>query len=170
MSLVRRLMLALMLALAAPAYAADAPAARTRGVPYTLPHWFKASFLDFRDELRDARNRKRHVMVFLHLDECPYCERMLRENFTAGDNRRFMEQHFDVIAVNVRGDLDLVWSDGAAYTERTLARHLNAFATPTLVFLGHDGKVVLKLTGYRDQRALRESLEYVQSERYRREP
>ena len=139
----------------------------TGGVAYTLPQWFKPSFLHFKDDVAEARKQGKHVMVFLHLDDCPYCAKMLQENFASGDNRAFMQKHFDVIAVNVRGGLEVVWTDGATYTERSLARRLKVFGTPTIVFLGLDGAKVLQLGGYRDPRALRHALEFVQSGSYR---
>jgi len=159
---------AVTMALAAPESTAAAGGEVTGGERYSLPGWFKPSFLDFPEELLEARKRGRHVLVFIHLDECPYCARMLRESFTQGENRLFLQRHFDVVAINVRGSLDVTWVDGAKYSERTLARHLKVFGTPTLVFVGWDGKVVLTLTGYRDPGALRIALEYVHSDSYRK--
>jgi len=161
---------ALMLAVAGSAGAETAPGKMKGGVTYSLPPWFKSSFLHFHDDVEEARQQGRHVMVFLHLDQCPYCARMLRENFVSGESREFMQKHFDVIGVDIRGGAEVVWIDGATYTERALAGKLKAFATPTLVFLDLDGSQVLQLTGYRDPRALRAALEYVQSKRYRSQP
>jgi len=138
----------------------------TGGIIYELPHWFKSSFLDFGEEIDDAREQGKHVMAFMHLDECPYCARMLAENFQEGDNKDFMERYFDVIGINVRGDLDVAWIDGSTYTEKELALRLNAIATPTIVFIDLDGNKVLQLNGYRDPRSFRYALEYVQGRRY----
>ena len=161
----------LLLAPAGLAAAADpAPGKLKGGEIYTLPQWFKPSFLDFPEDVAEARKQGKHVMVFMHLDECPYCARMLKESFVAGDNRAFMQKHFDVIGVNVRGSTEATWTDGTKYTERTLTRHLRTFGTPTIVFLDLQGKVVLQLGGYRDPRTLREALEYVQSGSYRDRP
>lgn len=157
---------ALLLAPAAPAGAQGAPGRLTGGVAYTLPQWFKPSFLDFKDDVAEAAKQGRHVMVFVHLDECPYCAKMLAENFVSGENHDFMRKHFDVIAINVRGGLDVTWVDGVRYTERSLTRHLKVFGTPTLVFLGQDGSIALQLSGYRDPRALRDALAFVQSRGY----
>jgi thioredoxin-related protein len=157
---------ALMLALVAPIYA-DTPRGQMKGgVRYTLPAWFKGSFLHFQDDVDEARKLGRHVMVFLHLEECPYCDRMLKENFTSGETRDFIQKHFDVIGVNIRGDVETVWIDGKTYTERQLAGLLRAFGTPTIVFLDLDGKKLLQLTGYRDPRAFRQALDYVQTGSY----
>jgi len=162
-------LLALTLIAAGPAGADTRPGRVTGGKAYALAPWFKASFLDFRADVEEAREQGRQVMVFLHLDECPYCARMLAEDFHSGANREFMQKHFDVIAVNVQGSLSLTWTDGAAYTERTLARHLKTIATPTIVLLGEDGTNVLQLTGYRDPAAFRHALEFVQSRSYRKQ-
>lgn len=151
----------------APASAETAPGKLTGGEVYHLPQWFKSSFLDFQSDLDEAREAGKHVMVFMHLDECPYCARMLRENFVGGGTRDFTEKHFDVIGINVRGDLEVTWIDGFSYTERELSDHLNQVATPTIVFLDLDGNKVLQLNGYRDPRALKLALEYVQGKRYR---
>jgi thioredoxin-related protein len=161
---------ALMLAASGPAGAAEEPAAPNVGVPYTLPEWFKPSFLDFRQDVAEARKQGRQVVVFFHLENCPFCARMLKDNFTSGANHDFIRKHFDVIAVDVRGSLEAKWVDGETYTERGLAVHLGVRGTPTLVFLDLDGKNVLQLAGYRDPRALRAALDYVQSQRYRSGP
>lgn len=159
----------LTLAAAGPAGAAAAPE-RPSPVAYTLPEWFQPSFLDFRRDVAEARQRGRHVMIFLHLDDCPYCARLLKENFVSGDNHDFMREHFDVIAVNVRGSLDVQWIDGVTYTEKGLAEHLKIRGTPTIIFLDQDAKMVLRIRGYREPRALRAALNYVQSRSYRSRP
>lgn len=167
MRLVFLLVAALMLGFAPPALSQAEPGKLKGGVKYSLPQWFKASLLDFKEDVEEARRQGRHVMVFLHLDECPYCERMLRESFVRGDTHDFMRRHFDVVAINVRGAMEVSWIDGATYTEQALARKLKVFGTPTIVFLGHDGDMVLKTAGYRDPGALRAALEYVQGRHYR---
>jgi thioredoxin-related protein len=137
------------------------------GMAYSLPEWFQQSFLVFRDDVEEARKQGKHVMVFFHLDECPYCARMLKENFVSGSTREFIDTNFDVIGINVLGSLKVAWIDGTTYTEKALAAKLNAVATPTIVFLGLDGTKVLQLTGYRDPRALRYALTYVRTRSYR---
>ncbi|MBE0612863.1 MAG: thioredoxin fold domain-containing protein [Burkholderiales bacterium] len=160
------LVVALSLMAAGPAAADSSPGKLKGGAVYALPPWFKASFMDLRSDIEEANDRDKHVMLFLHLDECPYCARMLKESFTSGSRREFIEKNFDVIGVNVQGSLEVTWVDGTKYTERTLSRYLRTFATPTIVFLGADGKKVLQITGYRDPGALRDALEYVKSKSY----
>ena len=157
----------LWLAAACVAAAQTTPGRLTGGIKYSLPDWFKPSLLDLREDVAEARGQGRHVLLFLHLDECPYCERMLRESFSRGETHDYLRQHFDVIGINVRGAQEVTWIDGAAATEQALARRLKVFGTPTLVFLGRDGGVALKIAGYREPGALRQALEFVQGGHYR---
>lgn len=154
-----------LLAAAQPAGQVSDPEKPVTGIAYTLPQWFKSSFLDFRQDVAEARKQGRHVMVFLHLENCPFCARLLEENFVSGDNHDIMRKHFDVIAVDARGSLDVTWTDGVAYTERTLTRHLGVRGTPTLIFLGEDGRQVARLNGYQDPGTLRSTLEFVRRKR-----
>ena len=139
----------------------------TGGQAYTIPAWFKLTFLDFRRDIKEAKKRNRHILIFLHLDACPYCARMLKENFQQGDIRKFMEKNFDAIAINIRGDREVVWIDNANYSEQTLSQKLGIYATPTILFLSPTGKIVFRLDGYRKPRALRYVLDYVHERQYR---
>jgi thioredoxin-related protein len=150
-----------------PNYAAEGGV--TGGVIYDLPSWFKSSFLDFEDEVEESKSKGKHLMAFMHLDECPYCNRMLKENFVEGSSASFMKNNYEVIGINVRGDLDVTWIDGVTYTEKELAEHLKTIATPTIVFLDFDGNKVLQLNGYRDPTSFRYALDYVQSKQYYKE-
>ena len=108
-------------------------------------------------------------MVFMHLEECPYCVRMLKENFVSGERRDWIQKHFDVIDVDIRGARELVWVDGVSHTERSLATQLKIVATPAIIIFDHEGNKVLHLNGYRDPRAFGQALDYVQAKHYRRE-
>jgi len=74
---------------------------------------------------------------------------LLQDNFTEGGNREKIEGKFDVIAINVRGDLPVNWIDGTVYTEKQLARKLGVFATPAVLIMGPKPEVIKKIMGYK---------------------
>ncbi len=133
---------------------------------YALPNWFKFSFLEIQDDIRDANQSNKHVMLFMHIDRCPYCTAMLKDNFRTGENYRFMRKHFDVIALNIRGDREVVWDKNTTYTEKTLAQILNVIATPTIVFLNAKSEKVYQMNGYRKAAAFKHVLHYVKDKQY----
>lgn len=116
---------------------------------YELPGWFKQTFLEIPVDIQDAHTRGKKLLIFFHLDDCPYCAYLLQENFTEGPNREKIESKFDVIAINIRGDLPVNWIDGSVYSEKQLARKLGVFATPAVLVMGSLPNVSKKIVGYK---------------------
>ena len=158
-----------LLTLDGPVLAETTPGHVTGGRAHALPGWFKPSFLNFRDDVDEARKSSRHLLVFMDLNDCPYCARTLDENFRQGENMEFIRKHFDVVAVNIRGASEVTWIDGTTSTEQELATKLKVVGTPALLFIDPDGNKVLQLTGYRTPPTLRLALEFVNDKAYRTE-
>ncbi len=128
--------LALLCALVHPSYAAE------------MPDWFAETLLDASDEASDATKAGKRVMLYFWLTGCPYCERMTRETFTEPALAARLKRDFVPIGINVRGDRDIIWTDGTTRTEKTLTAALKVRGTPTMLFLDGRGAVALRLTGY----------------------
>lgn len=133
---------------------------------YTIPGWFKESFLEIQEDINDAKDNNKHVMLFMHIDRCPYCTRMLEENFRRGDSKDFIEKYFDVIPLNIRGDREIQWDEKTTYTEKQLARNLKVHFTPTIIFLDSSGKKVFQMNGYRKPAAFKHVLNYIKDKQY----
>lgn len=118
-------------------------------VHYELPAWFKQSFLDIPADIQDANGRGKKLLLFFHLADCPYCAYLLSENFAEGVNRELIESRFDVVAINVRGDLPVNWIDGISYSEKQLARKLGVYATPAILVMDPKPDIVKKVMGYK---------------------
>jgi thioredoxin-related protein len=152
-----------------PALAEPAPGRVTGGRAHDMPGWFKSSFLNFKEDVDEARQAGKHVLIFFDLNDCPYCTRVLDENFRQGENMEFTRKHFDVIAINLRGAQEVTWLDGSTMTEQALAQKLKVFGTPYLAFLSPEGNQVLQLNGYRTPTDVRHALEFVQTRAYRQQ-
>lgn len=141
----------------------------TGGAFYQIPGWFKESFLEIADDVIEANDSGKQVILFFHLDGCPYCQRTLEENFTHGPTKDFIQQHFDVIALNIRGDREIALNEDQSATEKELANTLKIQYTPTIVFLNSDNKPVLRLNGYRSPPAVKMALDYVSGHHYQQQ-
>jgi thioredoxin-related protein len=138
----------------------------TGGIAYEIPQWFKQSFLEIADDVSEADEANKHVLLFFHLNECPYCNRMLQENFNKEPLKSQIQSNFDSIAINIRGDREIAMTQDLTTTERELASALKIQYTPTIIFLNADNKTVLRLNGYRSPQALKQALDFVQSKSY----
>lgn len=112
------------------------------------PAWFKPSFLDIREDAQEADAAGKRLMLYFYQDGCPYCKKLLEDNFglraIVDKTRRYM----DVVAINMWGDREVTGFDGKATTEKRFAESLRVMFTPTLLFVDGDGKLIMRLNGY----------------------
>ncbi len=133
----------------------------------THPGWFKESFLDFEEDIAEAAAEGKRLVLYFHQDGCPYCNVLVEDNFENPGILSFMQANFDLIAINMWGDREVVQVGGHPFTEKTLAAALGVNFTPTLLFFSEDAEVVFRLDGYRPPDEFTHILTYVAEHRER---
>lgn len=137
------------------------------GKMHEIPSWFKQSFYDINEDVAEAKENNKHYMLFMDLEGCPYCTKMLNENFIAENgNKEFIQKYFDVVNINVKGSVEIVWDEDTTITEKDLAEKLKIQYSPTILFFNHDKEVVVRVNGYRNPAKFKNILEYVQGKHY----
>lgn len=112
------------------------------------PEWFAETLLDAREEAAEAARSGKRLMLYFWLAGCPYCERMTKETFRDPAVLERLKRGFVPVGVNVRGDRDIAWTDGATLTEKQLTAKLKVRGTPAIVFFDAGGEIALRLSGY----------------------
>jgi len=125
------------------------------------PAWFKESFLDLGEDIEEASSLDKRILLYFYQDGCPYCGKLLKDNFADAEIAAYSKQHFEVIAINMWGDREVTSADGQATTEKNFAKSLKVQFTPTLVFLNEQGKVLLRINGYFAPHKFMTALQYV---------
>lgn len=125
------------------------------------PDWFKESFLEFGDDIKEAATGGKRLLVMFHQDGCPYCNALVERNLSQRHIEEKVRKHFDVVAVNMWGDRELLTMGGKSYTEKSFAQALRVQFTPTLIFFDESGNVVLRLNGYLPPQRFETALDYV---------
>ncbi|MES9875026.1 MAG: thioredoxin fold domain-containing protein [Candidatus Sedimenticola sp. 6PFRAG7] len=142
------------------------PGKMTGGKQTQHPDWFKESFLDIAEDVEEAKDAEKHVILFMHLNNCPYCYKMTEENFKHAPYTDFIKENFDVIVINMKGDREVAFDENTSVTEKELAEMLKVMYTPTIVFLNPDNKTVARVNGYRSVPDFKHILDYVQEKSY----
>jgi len=159
---------AVLLLIAGAALAAESGEGRVIGIQSaTHPDWFKDSFLDITEDAEEAGMAGKHLILMMEMEGCPYCHKMVEENFANAPYREFIQEHFDVVAINVRGSLEVQVTADLSMTEREVAEHFGVRFTPTVVFVNPDNEAVAGVQGYRNVEDFQLVLEYVQEQAYR---
>ena len=130
------------------------------------PTWFKSSFLDIREDIAEAAELGKGTILYFHQDGCPYCEKLIKDNFTDGDIVEKTRKGFDVVAINLWGDKDVVDFSGNDTTEKQFSVDLKVMFTPTLLFVDPTGRVLLRMNGYFPKQRFTQALDYISAKKY----
>lgn len=133
-----------------------------------LPSWFKQSFLDISEDISEAGDENRFVIIYFHQDGCPYCAKLIEHNFRNKALVAILQKNFDVIEINMWGDRDLRDWQGREFSEKEFAKVMRVQFTPTLLFLDKTGQILLRLNGYQSIDKMTKILNYISSNSYQK--
>ena len=125
------------------------------------PSWFKDSFLNLKEDIDEARKNGKRVILMFTQNGCPYCSTLVERNLSQREIEATMKEKFDVVAVNLWGDKELVGLDGKTYTEKSYSAAQKIQFTPSLLFFDETGKTLLRLNGYVPPARLQAALDWV---------
>ena len=146
--------------------ASETMAAKVEGTgEYVMPSWFKNSFLDLRDDIKEASSSGKRVMIYFHQRGCPYCAQLINNNFSQKHIVDYAQKHFEVIEINMWGDRDVTGVDGKTLPEKKFAASQKVWFTPTIVFYDESGKVALRVNGYYPPEQFMAALKFVAEKR-----
>lgn len=134
------------------------------GLDHEIPGWFKESFLDLKEDATEAGDAGKHLLLFMTLNGCPYCTKMLEEVMQG--EKDYIQKYFDSIAINIRGARMVTPVDADEMTEKEFAGKMRVIFTPTILFLDGKGKQVFRINGLWTSEMFRHALDYVQSRSY----
>lgn len=125
------------------------------------PYWFKESFLDIADDIEEAKEEGKKLIIYFHQAGCPYCFNLIQQSFLDPQLSPFIQENFDVVALNLWGDREVTLPSGEVISEKALAIRWQIQFTPTLLFYGDKQEPVLRIDGYRNKAILAQILDYV---------
>jgi len=124
------------------------------------PAWFKNSFLNLDDDIAEAKESGKRLMIYFYQDGCPYCKKLIQDNFSQRHIADKTRKNFDVVSLNIWGDRTVSFS-GMEMIEKDFAARLKVMYTPTLIFFNEEGKAVLRANGYYHPAKFNAALDYV---------
>lgn len=124
------------------------------------PDWFKTSFMELEEDILEAKDAGKRLMLVFHQDGCPYCNVFVEKNLAQKDIEETIQQNFDVIEINMWGDREVTSVEGEEYTEKLFAEKLGVQFTPTVLFFDEEGQYRLRINGYYPPDKFRLALTY----------
>jgi thioredoxin-related protein len=133
MSLSRRSLLAGASALLAPLPAFASTLKLNDDGLYTKP-WFLESLLDLNDDLKEASDKGKRLVIMWELKGCPYCKKIHEINLADPAIETFIKDKFELLQLNIIGAREVTDFDGERLPEKAFARKYGVRATPTFQF------------------------------------
>ena len=133
------------------------------------PAWFKQSFLDLEEDVAEATEVGRRLLLYFYQDGCPYCSKWIEDLHDEAVADK-VQRGFDVVSINLWGDREVVDLQGEELTEKQLSESLKVMFTPTLIFLNESGEGVLRMNGYYPPHQFAAVLDYVSSHKEQETP
>jgi thioredoxin-related protein len=97
--------------------------------------WMSTTFKDIREDMADAADADKRLVLIIEQRGCIYCKKMHEEVFSDPQVADFISEHFMVVQYNMYGDEEVTDLDGEALPEKEAARKWRLLFTPTMVFL-----------------------------------
>ncbi|MGC6485598.1 MAG: thioredoxin family protein [Candidatus Puniceispirillales bacterium] len=98
--------------------------------------WYHQSFLEMEDDIIEALDEGKILMVKYDQKGCIYCEKIALEILSEPAINAFVREHFVVVQLDLYGNRDVTDLDGETMPENEMARKWGVVFTPTIYFVG----------------------------------
>lgn len=127
---------------------------------------FANDIIDINKKVEQAKEENKRLMFFFHIPNCPYCQRMLDENFKNEKILKLIDENFVFVDIYTANKNDIVLKDfkGSA---KEFAKHTGAIAYPATIFMDTNNKIFYKSIGYRNIQEYIYEITYLTSKSYK---
>ncbi|WP_238369397.1 thioredoxin family protein [Heliomarina baculiformis] len=97
--------------------------------------WMRDTFKDLREDLAEANEEGKRLVLFFEQRGCIYCTKMHTEVFPRPEIDSYIRENYFVVQLNLHGETEVTDFDGEAMSEKDMARRWNVMFTPTIMFM-----------------------------------
>jgi thioredoxin-related protein len=114
--------------------------------------WFHQSFLELADDVQEAADEGKFLVVLIEQAGCPYCRELHEVNFKRSEITDYLNEHALVLQLDLWGAREVIDFDGEAVEERDWIQSQGIHFTPTTLIYTRNAegaaKEAFRLPGY----------------------
>lgn len=95
--------------------------------------WFLDTFLDMGEDLTEAAEEGKGLLVLFEQQGCPYCRELHKVNFARPEIADYIQANYNTVQIDLFGARETTDFNGETYEERDLAGEWGVHFTPTTV-------------------------------------
>jgi thioredoxin-related protein len=96
--------------------------------------WMRDTFKDLGEDLAEANDEGKRLMVIIEQRGCIYCKKMHEEVFPVEEIASYIDENFFVVQLNMFGDVEVTDFDGTTLPEKDMVKKWGTLFTPTILF------------------------------------
>ena len=96
--------------------------------------WMRDTFKDLSEDLAEANDEGKRLMVMIEQRGCIYCKKMHEEVFVRDEIATFIDENYFVVQINMFGDVEVTDFDGTTLPEKDMVKKWGALFTPMILF------------------------------------
>ena len=124
-----------------------------------------ANDIDLDKVVNNAKISNKHVLIFLHITGCEYCEKMIEFTFDDEKVAAAIQKDFIFLDINVKDEGDINFGNFKG-TKMAFAKYIDYNMYPSSVFFDAEGELVFAVMGYSDESKYLKTLKFVSSKTY----
>jgi len=113
----------------------------------------------------EAKEQKKHILVFFHMTYCPYCMKMINNAFSDKVAKKKMENDYIFIDINIDDSGIIKYKDFKG-NKKDFSKSLAIGYYPTVLFIDKNNEIVYAMKGYRKTETFNHILDYVTKKSY----
>ena len=122
---------------------------------------------DIDQSILDANKSGKTVLLFIHEDGCPFCEKMVFE-FEESDISKIVKNRFLLVDINKDDDEKVKYKGKTGSNFAFVKKKLKIDFFPVFFFIDGSGKTIYSFAGYRNKNKFKEILKYISSGSYKK--
>lgn len=100
--------------------------------------WMRDTFKDLGEDLAEANDEGKRLMVLIEQRGCIYCKKMYEEVFALPEVEQYIQDNYFVVQINMFGDVEVTDFDGTVLPEKEMVKRWGALFTPNILFFPTD--------------------------------
>jgi thioredoxin-related protein len=96
--------------------------------------WMRDTFKDLGEDLAEATDEGKRLMIIIEQRGCIYCKKMHEEVFPIEEIASYIDENFFVVQINMFGDVEVTDFDGTTLPEKEMVKKWGALFTPSILF------------------------------------
>ena len=125
----------------------------------------KADNIDFNALSLQAKEEKKHIVVFFHSPGCGFCTRMQRHTLNTETVKTKIKNNFIYVDINI-DDYGVVLYKKFRGSRGNFARYLDYDVYPSTVFIDGNNEMIYAQAGYQDKKTFSKILSYISENAY----